>query len=193
MLFSINDISTGSLKIICTKDICNSAVGLNTALLQIYFFWQGNLWKYWSEIVRFFVGYPKICLFYCFANNCVSPETPKRGILFLGHPVAYQVSYQVARSALYSIPSSKKWTKLRFCTCTWWTIDTQKLMLISMGLGKLILIIVRTFIPIQGWSSEPKLIPILIPEVSRHWLNTIETTRWLKKNTKHPRHIVHFT
>ena len=29
----------------------------------------------------------KICLFSCFANTCVPPETPKRGILFLGHPV----------------------------------------------------------------------------------------------------------
>ena len=98
MLFSINDISTGSLKIICTKDICNSAVGLNTALLQISFFWQGNLWKYWSEIVRFFVGYPKICLFNCFANTCVSPETPKRGILFFGSPGSMILSLSGGRA-----------------------------------------------------------------------------------------------
>ena len=69
-----------------TKDICNSAVGLNTALLQISFFLLWNLWKYWSENVRFFVGYPKKCLFNCFANTCVSPETPKRGILLFGSP-----------------------------------------------------------------------------------------------------------
>ena len=36
MVDRVNDISTGSLNIICTKDICNSAVGLNTALLQIF-------------------------------------------------------------------------------------------------------------------------------------------------------------
>ena len=86
MLFSINDISTGSLKIICTKDICNSAVGLNTALLQISFFWHWNLWKYWSKIAIFFIGNPKICLSNCFSNTCVPPEIPKRGILFLGLP-----------------------------------------------------------------------------------------------------------
>ena len=76
---------------LCTTDICNSAVGLNTALLQISFFWQGNLWKNWSEIVRFFVGYPKICLFNCFADTCFSHETPKRSILFFGSPGSYDL------------------------------------------------------------------------------------------------------
>ena len=89
MLFSINDIFTGTLKIICIKDICNSAVGLNTALLQIFFFWEWNLWKHLSKIVRFFIGNPKICLFGCFANTCIPPETPKRGILLFGSPGRY--------------------------------------------------------------------------------------------------------
>ena len=31
---------------------------------------------------QIFVGHPKICLFSCFANTCVPPETPKRGIFF---------------------------------------------------------------------------------------------------------------
>ena len=38
-------------------------------------------------IVRIFVGNPKICLSSSFANTCVPPETPQKGILFLGHPV----------------------------------------------------------------------------------------------------------
>ena len=36
-LFSINDISAGSLKIISTEYICNSTVGLDTALLKFFF------------------------------------------------------------------------------------------------------------------------------------------------------------
>ena len=73
-----------TFSLICST-FCYYTVGLNTALLQISFLRQWNLWKYWPKKVRFFVGNPKICLSSWFANTCASPN-PKKRYTFFGSP-----------------------------------------------------------------------------------------------------------
>ena len=118
--------STGCLKIISTKDICNSAVGLNTALLQTYFFWHWNLWKYWSEIVISFISNPKICLFSCFANTGVPPETPKEVYFFLGHPVCGHLHHIIHFNPPeygYCSYNEEDWRKLGTWSRLWKCLD----------------------------------------------------------------------
>ena len=67
-----------------TKDICNSPFGLITALLQKKFSLTMKFLKVFVWNSQFFVGNPKICLFSCFANTCVPPVTPKKGIPHFG-------------------------------------------------------------------------------------------------------------
>ena len=70
------------------KDICNCAVWLNTAKLQITFFLTRifpNVLIQNSQI--FSLGIRKYVYIYSyFANTYSLPETPKRGILFWGSP-----------------------------------------------------------------------------------------------------------
>ena len=100
----LSGIYTGCLKMISTKAICNCAVKLNSVKLQTSSFWLWYLQKYWSKIVRSFIGTPKICLFNCFANTYVPPETPNRGtFLFWGYLVCGCPKTERQRMTSYNV------------------------------------------------------------------------------------------
>ena len=80
----INDISKGSLNIISTNDICNCVNWINTPQLQMSFFWLWNVWKYWSELVQFFMGNQKYVYMLLLCKHICSPWNPKKRYTFFG-------------------------------------------------------------------------------------------------------------
>ena len=83
------------------------------------------LTRIWSQIVKFFIGNPKICLYSCLENTYVPPETPRRGILFLGHPAYFCIMKFISSSICISQCRSPFRLKVVFSSNEYFSISDQ--------------------------------------------------------------------